>query len=714
MSESRAEISLVVRDGRGAEKSYSFAKNQLLIGRTVACDVTLDEPAAGKEHARIIVSAQGAVKLKDLGTSTGTQLNGSRIDDSLLISTGDELRIGDTTIQVRIKKNVEALGASRDRVQAARWKAYEMPHKPVLNIAQLWGDAVVAVSRFGKSAKHIWHAFVFVTIILSLELWLASGFYASMNRFYQKGEIADYGPAMMWIIVCFVLADILIAFMTLDLFIWPRQSQFRTVRIGQSRKADFFVPEEALGTKLYNLIVSFKGKPALNLQNNAVQGKVLVDGQVLSMDDIRKTGYVKEKFFLPLNYKLRARAKVGHVTFILGLDPALREPRGALLSRINVPILASFSMSFFLAALFLLAVMAAPKSQPVVRVATAQSRTFKTLIKAEKQKKKEEKKEKAKIKEEKKEEEKKKKKDEEDPLKEEIEKDPLLEEKIEIKKEKVIRKMELKPKKVKSIETNLKPNKKKKKKLSSMTTPVSKDKIRKTGALGALNTPGMKAIGTQFGGSDFAIDSSFQPAGDLAIAGLDEGGEIDLGGSADSDPFDLSKVQADGTTLGGEAGPGAGGFGSVLADGSAVGGRDNSIAGKGLDELSKKRVSSSVKNPKFKDKKVKITPSASFDMSGGGKLDRAVVKKYIRKQLAKIRWCYQKAFQRNPDLEGKLTVSFVISPTGSVMKSKVVKSTLGDKELENCIERKIMTWRFPAPQGGGVLKINYPFVLRKQ
>jgi hypothetical protein len=223
---------------------------------------------------------------------------------------------------------------------------------------------------------------------------------------------------------------------------------------------------------------------------------------------------------------------------------------------------------------------------------------------------------------------------------------------------------------------------------------VDKLRVRKSGALAALNASGTKVMGSKFGAGDFNVDSSYAPVGDLAIAGLSDGG----GGTADSDPFDLSSAD---------------GPGGSSADGNALSGREL-ISGKKFEELSKKRLSSSVKNPKFKEKSVRITPSANFDMEGSGKLDRDVVKKYIRKQLAKIRWCYQKAFQKNPNLEGDLTVSFIISPTGSVMSAKVVSSTLEDKDLEGCIERKILTWRFPAPKGGGIVKVKYPFALSKQ
>jgi len=712
MTQTKVEISLVVRDGKGKEKTHTFAKSVVLIGRAVSCDVPLDEVAAGKEHARLEVSAEGAVRLKDLGTSAGTLLNSNKIADSILLSDGDELRIGETTILVRVKTLTEGL-AAQEQAGGDSWRTYEMTNRPVVNIAQLWGDAVIAVSRFGKSSRHIVHGMAFAAVILAFEVWFMSGFFSSLKGFYLQGKMADYGPEVTTMVICFLVADLMIFWMAKDLFEWPRQSQVKTVRIGQSKRADFFVPVELLGDKEYNLLERFKGKPALNLANDAIRGKILIDGQVLSVEEVKKTSYIKEKRYLPLSYKTRARLEIGHITFILGLDPSLREPRGAFMSRINVPILASFSLAFFLNALFLLALMAAPKSEPVIRVSASQSRSFKTLIKAEKQKKDEEEKKKEDVEKEKKKEVE-EKKDEEKALDEEVEKDPVLEEKAEEEK-KVVRTVKLAPQENKSITSDLKPEKKQKK-LSSMTTPVSKEKVRSTGALAALQGVGMKVVGSDFGAGGLDIDSSFQPVGDLAISGLGGPGGLDLGTGGDSDPFDLSSVGGSSSALEGEGGPGGGvgGFSaSIGADGSAVSG-NQLISGKEFEELGKKKVSSSIKNPKFKEKDVKIVPEASFDMSGGGKLDKGVVKSYIRKQLAKIRWCYQKAFQKNPELEGKVTVSFIISPTGSVMSAKVLNSTVNDADLHSCIEQKIMTWRFPAPQGGGVVKVNYPFVLRKQ
>ena len=707
----KTELTIVVRDGKGKETTHKFTSNQIRIGRNSDSEIPLSDPTAGKEHALIEVSEQGTVRVVDLGTSTGTQLNGNRVEQSNLVSDGDKLRIGETQLTIRVKGQA-ATGAVKNR-----WAAYELPHKPVLNIAQIWEENVVAVNRFGKSARHIIHSVVYSALLLSFQVWFTLAMYGKMREMYADGKLDDYGPAMTAVIACFIVADIVIFMMTREIFKWPRESQFKTVTVGQDTTADFFVPEDMLGQRKYPLIVSYKGKPVLNLEKNTVQGKVMINDQVLSVDKVKQTSLIKEKYLLPLTYKIKARIEVGDVIFILGLEPAMIEPKGAFLSRINIPILASFLVAFFIHSLFLLAVMAAPKSEPVKRISSLRSRSFKTLIRAEKQKKekeKEEKKDLVKVEDE----EKKKLDNEEEELQDEVDKVPVLEQKKqEEKKTVVVKKTQvIKQAKKAEMKTDLKHTKTKKKyaPMSSLSKAERKERVRSKGALAAIHSTGMKVMGSDFG-DQMKFDNGFQAQNDLALEELGSDGALDVGATGSDDPFNLSEMESDGNVAGGDPTAGGSFGGSVGADGTLVGGNGANIGGgTEIKELSKKRVAKAVKGPKFKDKKVRIAPSPDFGMEGSGKLDKAVVKRYIRKQINKIRWCYQSAFQRNPDLEGKMTVQFIISPTGSVMRAKVLASTMGDSELARCVERKIQTWKFPAPKGGGVVKVNYPFVFRKQ
>ncbi len=95
-----------------------------------------------------------------------------------------------------------------------------------------------------------------------------------------------------------------------------------------------------------------------------------------------------------------------------------------------------------------------------------------------------------------------------------------------------------------------------------------------------------------------------------------------------------------------------------------------------------------------------------------GALDRAVIDAYIRRNLAKIRWCYEKELAKDPKLFGKIVINFIIGKTGKVSKSVVKRTTMQNKSVESCVARQIKKIRFPKPKGGGIVIVNYPFVFK--
>lgn len=95
-----------------------------------------------------------------------------------------------------------------------------------------------------------------------------------------------------------------------------------------------------------------------------------------------------------------------------------------------------------------------------------------------------------------------------------------------------------------------------------------------------------------------------------------------------------------------------------------------------------------------------------------GALDRSVIDAYIRRNLAKIRWCYEKELNKDPKLFGRIVINFIISKTGAVSSSKVNRTTMGNKNVEKCVANQIKKIRFPKPKGGGIVIVNYPFVFK--
>jgi hypothetical protein len=95
-----------------------------------------------------------------------------------------------------------------------------------------------------------------------------------------------------------------------------------------------------------------------------------------------------------------------------------------------------------------------------------------------------------------------------------------------------------------------------------------------------------------------------------------------------------------------------------------------------------------------------------------GSLGSDVIRRVVRQHLGEVRYCYERALLRRPALSGRVGTSFVIGESGAVISSKVESSTLGDAPVEECIAAAVRRWEFPRPAGGGLVLVNYPFVVQ--
>lgn len=89
-----------------------------------------------------------------------------------------------------------------------------------------------------------------------------------------------------------------------------------------------------------------------------------------------------------------------------------------------------------------------------------------------------------------------------------------------------------------------------------------------------------------------------------------------------------------------------------------------------------------------------------------GDLDKAIIKRYIKRSVDKIAYCYEKQLLAHPNFGGEISISFYIDPNG------VVKSSAGkgfDNEVAGCVANVISGINFPKPKNGGGVQVNYPF-----
>jgi hypothetical protein len=95
-----------------------------------------------------------------------------------------------------------------------------------------------------------------------------------------------------------------------------------------------------------------------------------------------------------------------------------------------------------------------------------------------------------------------------------------------------------------------------------------------------------------------------------------------------------------------------------------------------------------------------------------GSLSKEVIRREIHRRLSEVRYCYEQGLRTRPDLQGRVAVKFVIAPTGMVQAAARASSDLGDARTEQCIVAAVKRWNFPAPEGGGLVIVTYPFALQ--
>lgn len=168
------------------------------------------------------------------------------------------------------------------------------------------------------------------------------------------------------------------------------------------------------------------------------------------------------------------------------------------------------------------------------------------------------------------------------------------------------------------------------------------------------------------------IDTINQGAGGLGLSGVGEGG----GGKA-------PEAQNDGVSLGniGTIGHGAGtGTGQGFGSGSGrLGGSHKTSA------------------PKVR----------MGEVNASGRLPREVIARIVRQNFGRARQCYETGLGRNPNLEGKIRLRFVIDRSGSISNIRDAGSSLPDAGVVTCVRDAFGSLSFPQPEGG-IVTVSLP------
>ncbi len=260
-----------------------------------------------------------------------------------------------------------------------------------------------------------------------------------------------------------------------------------------------------------------------------------------------------------------------------------------------------------------------------------------------------------------------------------------------------------------------------------LSRQAAREQLAQRGVFAALGAPGggspdmPSGVVSPFGEANAAENAPSAPVAPVAQAAPAEApattataapsrrpsarGESDrtgnLDGNAVGDAFGFGGLGANGTAWGGggtgEGTIGLGNFGTMgHGSGTGTGQGYGSGAGSGL------------RGRGNRGSTVRAAPPQVT-----GLLSPEAIRRVVLRNLGQVSHCHEQGLAQNPTLEGRVVVRFLIGSTGTVMGSQVNESNLSVPSTGTCIANAVRRWQFPSPEGGGVVTVNYPFVLRQ-
>ncbi len=95
--------------------------------------------------------------------------------------------------------------------------------------------------------------------------------------------------------------------------------------------------------------------------------------------------------------------------------------------------------------------------------------------------------------------------------------------------------------------------------------------------------------------------------------------------------------------------------------------------------------------------------------SVNGRLPAEVIRRIVRQNFGRFRMCYEQGLARNPNLEGRVGVRFVIGRDGAVSNVGNGGSDIPDSGVVSCVISAFYGLSFPQPEGG-IVTVTYPIM----
>ncbi|WP_366928182.1 FHA domain-containing protein [Corallococcus exiguus] len=149
----------IVVGQRGVTRSKrgTFETREIFVGRSDACELHLGDGTVSGVHCRLVAIA-GATVVMDEGSTNGTWLNGVRITHPVVVTFGDELRVGPYVLRI------QSLAGGSARVSAAQRERPSSTTSPTDSYAvvgpRYWEVLSIGVSSSLQDARAAYHRLI--------------------------------------------------------------------------------------------------------------------------------------------------------------------------------------------------------------------------------------------------------------------------------------------------------------------------------------------------------------------------------------------------------------------------------------------------------------------------------------------------------------------------------------------------------------------------
>jgi hypothetical protein len=92
-----------------------------------------------------------------------------------------------------------------------------------------------------------------------------------------------------------------------------------------------------------------------------------------------------------------------------------------------------------------------------------------------------------------------------------------------------------------------------------------------------------------------------------------------------------------------------------------------------------------------------------------GRLPPEVIQRVVRQNFGRFKACYENGLRGNPNLQGRVAVRFVIGHDGAITSAANGGSDLPDAGVVSCVTRAFYGLSFPQPENG-IVTVTYPIV----